>query len=207
MLNKMWYLVNPGNHEQFFEQIELLYPKPDVRYYFIKRAYQVTKDAFRPNTRWTGERYFEHLRIVALILIHHLRIIDHELIAAALLHDIVEDKKEWPIVRVIEEFGTRVGGLVAYLTNPNKEKYPTQEQQEYIIRRKLVNAHREFFYIKLADRLHNLSTLHSQSRQKQERKIEETKRLYLPYAEREKILVHELEEAIALLEKSWELPT
>ena len=203
MLEKMTYLLYPGNHEQFFEQIEQIFPRPDERYYYIERAYQAAKDAFRPDVRETGERYFEHLRIVALILIHHLRIIDHELIAAALLHDIVEDKVEWPIERVTDEFGPRVGRLVAFLTNPSKTKYPDKEHREYIIRRRLVHAPRDFLFSKLADRLHNVFTLCGCSKEKQVRKIEETKRLYMSYAEREKILIHELEEGMERIVSEW----
>jgi (p)ppGpp synthase/HD superfamily hydrolase len=204
LLEKMPYLDDPGNKESFLRRIERIYPYPTDEYHFIERAYQTAKDAFREKYREDQlTRYFEHLRVVTLIGIDHLRIIDHEVIAALLLHDIVEDISGWTVQRVKKEFGAKVAKLVAYASKPNIKDFPDKETRDKVYHRRFMTAPRKFFFIKLPDRLHNLWTLGACSRDKQERKIIETKRYYMPYAEREKILIHELEEAIARIEAMW----
>lgn len=190
------FLVSAENRESFFRRIRRFLPERDPRYQLIRRAYGVAKDAFRHIHRERGERYFEHLRAVALILIDHLRVRDHTLIIAALLHDIVEDVEHWTIARVDAEFGSEVALLVEWLTKPNKKEYPCKEERDRVYHDRFRFAPRKFFFIKLADRLHNLLTLDGCSAEKRLRKIEETRREYLPYAERELILLHELEAAL-----------
>ncbi len=172
----------------------------------IEKAYNFAKDGFRGKTRESGERYFEHIRAVALIQIDYLRIKDFELIITALLHDIVEDVPSWTIERVETEFGSRVALLVEYLTKPPKTGIFAKEQCEQIYHGRFRSAPRDFFLVKLPDRLHNLITLWSCPKEKIKRKIEETKLYYLLYAEKELILLHELEEAIFNLEQNKILP-
>jgi GTP pyrophosphokinase len=204
LLEKMPYLDDPGNKELFLRRIERIYPYPTDEYLFIERAYQTAKDAFREKYREDQlTRYFEHLRIVTLIGVDHLRIIDHEVIAALLLHDIVEDILGWTVRRVKLEFGMHVAKLVAYASKPSMKDFPDKEARDKVYHRRFMTAPREFFFLKLPDRLHNLWTLDACPRDKQERKIIETKRYYMPYAEREKILIHELEEAIERIEAMW----
>lgn len=90
-------LAGAGNRVIFFRIISGFFPTMDPRYKAIEMAYQDAKDAFREKYREGGERYFEHIRAVALILILYLRVRDYELIIAALLHDIVEDIPSWTI--------------------------------------------------------------------------------------------------------------
>jgi (p)ppGpp synthase/HD superfamily hydrolase len=71
----------------------------------------------------------------------------------------------------------------------------------------LGRAPRQAILIKLADRLHNLLTLWDVSPAKQQRKITETQDFYLPIAESEIILIHELEAAINEIVDSWEEAT
>ncbi len=204
LLEKMPYLNNPGNKESFLRRIERIYPYPTYEYLFIERAYQTAKDAFRGKYREDQlTRYFEHLRIVTLIGIEYLRIVDYEVIAALLLHDIVEDITGWTIPRLKKEFTVRVAMLVAYATKPPVSDFPSKEARDKAYHRRFMTAPREFFYIKLPDRLHNIWTLGNCPLDKQKRKIIETRRYYMPYAEREKLLIHELEEVISLIESSW----
>ncbi len=203
ILDKMVFLnvlTAAENRESFFKRIARIFPTLDPRYKTIERAYNSAKDAFRGKTRESGERYFEHLRAVALILIEHLRIRDHVLIVAALLHDIVEDSKYWTIDRVRVEFGDDVALLVEWLSKPPKDDFDSKEERDSEYHSKFQSAPRNFFIIKLADRLHNIITLGACSAKKRRRKIEETRRFYLPYAERELVLVHELEKALIKLE-------
>ncbi len=196
----MPFLAEAENRELFFKRIGQFLPSFDPRYREIERAYDYAKDAFREIYREGGERYFEHLRAVALILIEYLRVRDHELIIAALMHDIVEDKAEWTIERVAKEFGRRVATLVQYLSKPDDAEIPDKHEQEEVYHARFRFAPREFFLIKLADRLHNLLTLDKRPREKRIAKVEETRRYYMPYAEQECILIQELEHALALAE-------
>jgi len=200
----MKFLKEAENREKFFRRIAALFPTLDQRYVAIEKAYNYAKDAFREDLREEGVRYFEHLRAVALICIDYLRIKDHEIIIAALLHDIVEDKEEWTVERVMAEFGYNVAYYVECMTKPDlKSCGGSKEVQSAIYHGKFAILPREFFLIKMADRLHNLTTLHFCSREKQIRKIEETRRYYLPYAAKHLILLHEMEYEIEKLEKKW----
>jgi GTP pyrophosphokinase len=192
---KLGFLKAAEDRESFFKRIALIFPRSDYRYKLIEKAYNYAKDAFRGTPREDGERYFEHVRAVTLIVIDYLRITDYKIIIAALLHDNVEDIPSWTIKRIAEEFGEEVACLVDYLTKPKKE-YPTKEQQERAYHFRFHSAPREFFLIKLADRLHNVLTLGGCSLEKRRRKVEETYLHYMPYAQKHFILLHELEWAL-----------
>jgi len=194
-------LKNSGNREMFFHIIATIYPTTDWRYKLIEKAYNDAKDAFRGKFRDDGERYFEHIRAVALILILYLRVTDYRMIVAALLHDIVEDIPSWTIDRVREEYGDEIAQLVDALTKPY-HIFKTKEECHDAYHKRFKQAKRAFFLIKLADRLHNLLTLWTCVDEKILRKIEETKRYYLPYAEEHLILYHEITAIILSLEKS-----
>lgn len=186
------------NRETFFRRIEQFFPTLDPRYKAIERAYNDAKDAFHGKEREGGDRYFEHIRAVALILIDHLRVRNHTLIIAALLHDIVEDCPEWTILRVRTEYGEEVALLVEWLTKPDYA-WNSKQENVRIYHKRFRFAPREFFLIKLADRLHNLVTLWPCSTEKKLRKTEETWAYYVIWAEEHCILVHEIEEALAQL--------
>lgn len=200
IVNSMTFLSQAENRETFFKRVGIFFPTLDTRFQEIEKAYSTSKDAFRGIKREGGDRYFEHLRAVALILIVHLRIKDHKLIIAALLHDIVEDVPSWNINRVKTQFGTDVALLVEWLTKPPTEKFNSKGERDRVYHERFALAPREFFFIKLADRLHNVITLDKCSPEKRTRKIEETKRYYLPFAESHLILLHELEEAVSMAE-------
>ncbi|MEK7642602.1 MAG: HD domain-containing protein [Patescibacteria group bacterium] len=198
----MDFLKAAENRGTFFKRISCFFPTLDPRYKLIEKAYQIAKDAFRGIYRDDKEtRYFEHIRAVTLILIDYLRVKDYEIIVAALLHDIVEDIESWTIERVRIEFGDKVALLVEYMTKPPEEDYGSKTERDILYHSRFRFAPREFFLIKLADRLHNTLTLWSCTEEKRRRKIEETVKYYLPYAEEHFILYHELVEAIEVLEK------
>lgn len=205
MLRRMTFLRAAENRESFFRRIKLFFPPLDPRYKAIERAYQCAKDAFREKLREDGGQYFEHLRAVALIQIDYLRLTDYELIIAGLLHDIVEDIPSWNIERVQKEFGERVAYFVQYATKPSKKEYPNEKDRNRLYHLRLRLAPREFFLVKLPDRLHNILTLDACPREKQIRKVEETYRYYMPYAEQHFILVHALEEALERIERKLKL--
>ncbi len=200
MLRGMEFLTAAENRESFFKRISYFFPALDPRYKEIERAYNTVKDAFRGKYRDDGKtRYFEHIRAVVLILIDYLRVKNHHVIIAGLLHDIVEDTPSWTIDRVRLEFGEEVALLVEYMTKPEKTT-ASKKERDAIYHFRFRSAPREFFLIKLADRLHNVLTLWNCTLEKRRRKIEETRMHYLPYAEEHMILYHELEQALSLLE-------
>lgn len=202
------FLQAAQNRKAFFNRIVSIFPASSSEYKDIERAYNVAKDAFRGDEREDGDRYFEHLRAVALILIEELRIADRDLIIAALLHDIVEDKDSWTIERVRDEFGVHVAEIVDWVTKPPvSPQFLSREERDEAYNRRMASAPREPIIVKLADRLHNTVTLLSCSLEKRLRKIEETRRWYLPLAIQEIILVDKLEWAIERIEKSLEEET
>ena len=196
------FLESAENRETFFRRIALIFPRSDSRYILIEQAYNTAKEAFREEGREGGQRYFEHLRAVALILIDYFRITDHELIIAAILHDIVEDRPDWTVERVQLMFGQRVACLVDYMSKPPKSEYLDKTARDAAYHGRFEQAPREFFLIKLPDRLHNLITLAACPLEKRARKIEETRSHYLRYATRHMILLHELEEALSDIENA-----
>ena len=200
MKKRLAFLSAAENRKSFFKRIAFCYPSSDYRYKAIERAYNCAKDAFRGISREGGPRYFEHIRAVALILIVYLRVTDYRIIIAALLHDIVEDIPSWTIERVRNEFGDEVAVLVDFLTKPALKDFVSEQERDEVYHSRFRFAPREFFLLKLSDRLHNLLTLDACSKEKQLRKIEETRRHYLPYAETHLILLHEIEEAIEDIE-------
>jgi guanosine-3',5'-bis(diphosphate) 3'-pyrophosphohydrolase len=201
VLKRFEFLQAAENRETFFRRISFFFPTTDWRYRLILKAYDTAKDAFRGKYRDDGKtRYFEHIRAVALILLDYLRVRDYRLIVAALLHDIVEDIPSWTIERVEVEFGLEVALLVEYMTKPSVSSKDKSESDD-IYNSRFRFAPRSFFLLKLADRLHNLLTLWNCTKEKRTRKIEETKKYYLPYAEQHFILYYEILDAIDMLEK------
>jgi len=194
------------DREKFFRRIRGYFATLDARYIAIEKAYDDAKDAFREKYRESGERYFEHIRAVALILIDHLRVKDYELIIAALLHDIVEDIPSWTIPRIRHEYGDTVAYYVELLTKPPLEYFDGDEAaRDEAYHKRFLLAPRAFFLIKLADRLHNVMTLWDSKPEKRQRKILETKLYYMHFAETHFILLHELEAALLELEVHEEL--
>jgi hypothetical protein len=126
---RMPFLSGAENRDTFFRRVAKFLPELDPRYQGICKAYEIAKDAFREIERDGGERYFEHLRAVALILLEYLEIEDYEVVIAALLHDIVEDKPEWDIQRIRNEFGDRVALLVSYLSQPGPDEFCKEDSR------------------------------------------------------------------------------
>ena len=159
------------------------YLKPaDVEH--IRQALEFSDKAHQGQLRQSGEPYITHPIAVARILTPlHL---DAQAIMAALLHDVVEDtsvsKND-----VAEQFGKPVADLVDGLSKLNKIEFETKEDaQAENFRKMLLAMARDVrvILIKLADRLHNMRTLESMSREKCERIARETMEIYAPIANR-----------------------
>lgn len=119
---------NKENRAMFLERLQDM---PEEVVESINFAYDLSKEAHRPQKRETGERYFEHPRSVALILMDECKIKDPDIISAALLHDSVEDSSmfaktsrpysRWRHVarfRLGKSFNPEVAEIVIALTKP-----------------------------------------------------------------------------------------
>ena len=112
--------------------------------------------------------------------------LDEQTIAAALLHDVVEDT-DADIDDVRAEFGDEIAQLVEGVTKLTRIQFQSREQAEAENYRKMIVAMAEdvrVILIKLADRLHNMRTIEYLGKQKQIQKAKETLEVYAPLAHR-----------------------
>lgn len=150
----------------------------------INRAYDMSREAHRHQTRTTGESYITHPVAVASVVADIG--LDEASIIAALLHDAVEDT-ELTLADITEIFGDEVASIVDGVTKLDRLQFDSQEaQQAATMRKMLVAMARDLrvLIIKLADRLHNMRTLASSSPDKQQRVAQETLDIYAPLAHR-----------------------
>jgi GTP diphosphokinase / guanosine-3',5'-bis(diphosphate) 3'-diphosphatase len=150
----------------------------------VRRAYALALIAHDGQKRQSGEDYIDHPVAVATILLD-LRL-DDESVAAALLHDVVEDTGV-PLEVIREFFGEQVAHMVDGVTKLSDLETKTKEELQAGSYRKLIIAAAEdprVFLIKLADRLHNMRTLGATPPAKQERIARETLDIYAPLAHR-----------------------
>ena len=149
----------------------------------IETAYIFAKYGHRNQTRDCGIiRYFEHPKAVALVLINELQVYDWHAIVLALLHDIKEDSFILSWERVQINFGAAITRELKFLTKEPKAGYEKRLMQ---------SESKRVLMLKLCDRLHNLRTINSCSKEKRDKKIKETISVYLPIAE---ILINRLPE-------------
>ncbi|MBS1214297.1 MAG: (p)ppGpp synthetase SpoT/RelA, partial [Proteobacteria bacterium] len=150
----------------------------------VLRAFDVSAPAHEGQTRITGEPYILHPVAVAQILAN-MRM-DHESIAAAILHDTLEDthlSKE----DVQAQFGEEIANLVDGVTKLDKMKFRTRSEADAESFRKLMLAMSRdlrVIFIKLADRMHNMHTLDSMADSSRRRIARETLDIYAPIADR-----------------------
>jgi len=150
----------------------------------VLRAFEVGAAAHHGQHRKTGEPYIFHPIEVAQILAG-MRM-DHESIAAAILHDTIEDtslSKE----QITEQFGEDIADLVDGVTKLDQMKFRTRKEADAESFRKLMLAMSRdlrVIFIKLADRLHNMRTLGSMALDSRRRIASETLSIYAPIADR-----------------------
>lgn len=163
-------------------KIHDLYSEEDER--TLLKAYYYAQEAHEGQKRASGEPYFIHPCAVAQILMDLG--MDAATIAAAFLHDVLEDTS------VTEEdlkrgFGDEILGLVAGVTKLDKIVFKSQEDAEAENFRKIFVAMAKdirVIIIKLADRLHNMRSLNFLSRERRMKMAGETLDIYAPLAGR-----------------------
>ena len=150
----------------------------------IRRAFELCVKCHEGQKRWTQEAYYIHPYNVAKIII--TLGMDSQSVAAALLHDVVEDT-DFTIEQVKKQFGDDVALLVDGVTKISRLSFTSKEQQQAESLRKMLIAMGQdirVIIIKLADRLHNMRTLDAIPDQKQRDKSLETLEVYAPIAHR-----------------------
>ncbi|WP_202080180.1 RelA/SpoT family protein [Caldalkalibacillus salinus] len=168
--------------EALIEQVKTYLPSTDVD--LIQRSYQFAAEAHEGQYRRSGEPYIHHPVEVAGILVNLQ--MDAVTVAAAFLHDVIEDTNV-SAEQMEDSFGEEITLLVEGVTKLKKIKYKSHEEQQAENHRKMFVAMAKdlrVILIKLADRLHNMRTLKFQTKEKQRKKAEETLEIFAPLAHR-----------------------
>src|SRR5436190_13815254 len=150
----------------------------------VERAYEVARDAHRDQVRRSGDPYIAHPLGVAMILADLG--LDEVTLAAALLHDAVEDTSV-TLDDLEARFGADVAAIVDGVTKLDRLEFDSREEQQAATMRKMLVAMAKdvrVLLIKLADRLHNMRTIASLPEAKQKRIAQETLDIYAPLAHR-----------------------
>jgi GTP diphosphokinase / guanosine-3',5'-bis(diphosphate) 3'-diphosphatase len=168
--------------EELIASVEVYNPGVDRE--LIRRAFEFAEARHRGQVRRSGEEFIHHPWGVARICAElHL---DEQTIAAALLHDVVEDT-DTELDEVRAEFGPDIALLVEGVTKLTRIQFSSREQAEAENYRKMIVAMAQdvrVILIKLADRLHNMRTIEYLGKQKQVQKAKETLEVYAPLAHR-----------------------
>ncbi|PJJ55403.1 RelA/SpoT family protein [Compostimonas suwonensis] len=169
-----------GAVDTLVKTVRMHHPKGDIA--LIERAYSTAERAHRGQKRQSGEPYITHPVAVAQILADLG--IGPKTLAAALLHDTVEDT-EYTLDQVRADFGDEIAMLVDGVTKLDKVKYGDSAQAE-TVRKMIVAMSKDIrvLVIKLADRLHNARTWGFVKPESAKRKATETLEIYAPLAHR-----------------------
>src|SRR5579862_2611734 len=168
--------------EDLIEKVRVAYPDADTE--LLRRAYVFSAYEHKGQVRRSGEPYLVHPLEVADVLAD-LRL-DVVAIAAGLLHDIVEDTPT-TIERVRELFGEQVAHVVEGVTKLSGLQFSSSEERQAESFRKMLLAMVDdirVIMVKLADRLHNMRTLHHLPEDRRLRIAQETRDIYAPIAHR-----------------------
>lgn len=150
----------------------------------VRQAYLCAAQAHEGQTRRSGEAYVTHPLAVADILADmHM---DHQSLAAAMLHDVIEDTQV-DKADLSEQFGETVAELVDGVSKLTQFEFQTQAEKQAENFQKMAMAMARdlrVILVKLADRLHNMRTLDVLGVEKRRRIAKETLEIYAPIANR-----------------------
>lgn len=152
----------------------------------IRKAFNVAVEAHSEQRRKSGEAYIFHPIAVAKIVAQEIGL-DAISIAAALLHDVVEDNENYTVKDIEDLFGETVAKIVDGLTKISSLKKDMNVSLQAENFRKMLltlNDDVRVIIIKIADRLHNMQTMDSMRPDKQEKIASETLYIYAPLAHR-----------------------
>ncbi len=175
----------PKYYQDYNELVELMKKSGrDYDFDLVDRAYHFAEEMHGDQRRASGIPYILHPTTVACILAELG--MDSESIAAALLHDVVEDTPV-TLEEVIKKFGRQIAELIDGVTKLGKIPYSSrEEQQAENIRKMLIAMSNDIrvIIIKLADRLHNMRTIECMKEQHRRDKALEVMEVYAPIAHR-----------------------
>lgn len=172
----------PKTLEDLCNKIRTYFPQADLS--VIEKAYHFSEKAHEGQFRRSGEPYISHPLSVAGILADIK--LDLDTIATGILHDTVEDTAVTH-EDIRREFGETIANLVDGVTKISQIKFKnSHEKQGENIRKLIVAMGKDVrvVLVKLADRLHNMRTLHHMPYEKQSRIAQETLEIYCPLAGR-----------------------
>jgi len=168
--------------KRLIESLEAYMPAEQVEQ--VMRAYEFSATAHSGQTRLSGDPFISHPLAVAQILADmHM---DSQAIAAAILHDVIEDT-ETPVSELEEQFGNEIATLVDGVSKLHQMHFTSRAEAQAESFRKMMLAMIEdirVILVKLADRLHNMKTMDSMPTEKQARIARETLEIYAPIANR-----------------------
>lgn len=168
--------------EDLVEKVRGINPDADID--LLRRAYVFSAFEHKGQVRHSGEPYLVHPLEVADLLADMK--LDVVAIAAGLLHDIVEDTQT-PIERIKELFGPDVAHVVEGVTKLGAISFSSSEERQAENFRKMLLAMVDdirVILVKLADRLHNMRTLHHLPEERRLKIAQETRDIYAPIANR-----------------------
>ncbi len=150
----------------------------------ILKALEFAHKHHAGQTRRSGEQYITHPIAAAEILAGTLGLKDPELIAAAILHDIVEDVPELSIHDIRSRFGRNVAAFVDGCTKLKFSRLDASQSKDLTYQKMVLMAskHPEILLIKMADRMHNMETIGALQENRRQRIAQETMEVYAPLA-------------------------
>ncbi|MPZ52697.1 MAG: RelA/SpoT family protein [Acidimicrobiia bacterium] len=180
--------------EDVIDEFLVHYPEGDAA--FLRRAHETARLAHEGQKRKTGHPYIAHPVNVTHMLAEYG--LDEETLAAALLHDTVEDT-DLTLDDLTRDFSPQIARLIDGVTKLDRIRYSTPQKAQAATIRKMVVAMAQdvrVLIIKLFDRLHNIRTVSALRPEKQRRVARETLDIYAPLAHRLGIqeIKHELED-------------
>jgi RelA/SpoT family (p)ppGpp synthetase len=161
------------------------YPE-DIDPELVTKAFYYCVNAHKGMARASGQPFYVHPLEVAVSLIDEFQTADTASVVASLLHDTIEDVKGITDKTIGEEFNPEIAGIIDALTKMNHDKTSALDNKALTYRKLFLALVKDIrvILIKLADRLHNMRTLHFLKSQKQKQIALETLNFYIPFAHR-----------------------
>jgi len=191
------------SRDAFIKLIRNYFLQGSYGYNLIMQAYDETLRDFESKQRDGGTAFFGHPEAVAIILIVYMGVRDPNIVVAAILHDNMEDLSHlgWTYERVSRTYNDIIAKIVLWMTKAKVSEYGGDKvRRDSAYHECLFYASKDVVLVKLIDRFHNTFTLDYCPLEKQGRKLEENRKVYLTLAYMHNILYRELLEITILQE-------